>query len=147
MIRIFRYWVLGVVGLLLSSCSWLTTFVVINATDTAASVTYAISFDQIEKSDCPPLLFFGEPRMAKLDQMWKLADQREFLPKVDYKCDMSTRSISLNLPPGHAVAISGEVNFTGRDTRSIPFCKAPHWLFADNVAKFNIAGNNSLGLL
>jgi hypothetical protein len=113
MIRILKYWVLGIVGLLLSSCSWLTTFVVINASGTAASVTYAISFDRIEKSDCLPLLFFGEPRMAPSDEMWKLTDQRELLPEVDYKCDNSAGSISLILPPGHAVAISREVNFTG----------------------------------
>ena len=115
--RLARLTATGFSICLLSGCSWVTTFAVVNETDSTIDVSYTLAApDGSKLPPCPDDQFIEKPRVrlaAELDDPSTLGAS---LPPSQFQCDPATRTVSIRLMPRHAVLLFWELNHTGYRT-------------------------------
>lgn len=100
---------------LLTACSWITTFVVVNDTDAPIQVVYRLK-EGGKLPPCPDDYFVGKPRIRPRESVDELAFRGADIPIAEYTCDSASRTVTLQLPPRQAVALFSVTGYTGHRT-------------------------------
>ncbi len=95
----------------LSSCSWVTTFVVANHDRNPLQIEYCLSASRPHHPACPDDQRVQKPRVISISQLDRIM---ELGTTTEYSCDPETRTIKLILKPGLAVALYRSHTYTGR---------------------------------
>jgi hypothetical protein len=103
-------------ALLLTACSYTTSFVVINATDRPAELRY-----KVRDSPRDPLSIVGEPLKTAEGNLRSGDSKWQRLSPGEYTVDREARTLTLQLMPHEAVAVRRLTNYRGHDDISEDF--------------------------
>jgi hypothetical protein len=112
--RIFSVILLIATGLLCSSCSWVTRFVVVNKSSDALEIRYTLV----------PLSGVQKLQKTTLDDKGKLkTDTWQEVSPEQYEYDRETETVTLRLAPNEALEIASEITYTGHHSTDNNFFK------------------------
>lgn len=95
-------------SLLLSSCSWITDFVIANRSDAELSVSYLVN-----GKSCPDGNFIIVPARKEIADLEKDGVKWQRLTSKEYTCDESAFVVATTLPSGTALLVARIATYTG----------------------------------
>lgn len=98
-------------ALLLTACSYVTNFVIINATDQAVELRY-----RIKDSPRDPVEMAGAPRKTAAEKVGDGDSDWRLLAPGEYTLDAGARVITVRLMPHEAVMVARLTNYRGHDS-------------------------------
>lgn len=93
---------------LLSSCSWITDFVIANTSQSELSVSYLVS-----GKSCPDDNFIIVPARKEITDLKKDGAKWQKLTSKDYTCNASNFIVTTTLPPSTALLVARVSTYTG----------------------------------
>ena len=109
----FRLAIASAAVLSVSGCSWITTFVVANKSDSPVTVEYRLSSAGTNMPACPDDNFVPRPRVIPIANV---ANIDESTTVIEYSCNPAQRAVKLTLSPRHAVSIFRSGTYTGHSS-------------------------------
>ena len=107
-------WTLALIGtVLLSGCSWITTFAIVNASRAPITISYTIGTEATKVPACPDGVFLPFPRVVPVKELATLEGLSKEAQKADFTCEKSTRTVTLSLAPEQAVSLFRVGTYTG----------------------------------
>lgn len=102
----------------ISSCSTVTAFAVLNDSQKPIDVIYALSkVSAAIRSVCPDDIEFQKPRVQMKSSIDDLrSGNSKQSPIAEFKCDEITGDVTIQLAPGQAVALFKLLGYTGHPT-------------------------------
>lgn len=95
----------------LTHCSWVTTFAVLNNSKVPITISYRLPQYPNAPTTCPDDRSFMRPRLRPEAQIEELVNRGG--PVAEYQCEVSTRTVTLQLLPGQAVSLFQSGTYTG----------------------------------
>jgi len=105
---------IGVVSL--NSCSWLTTFAVINASSAPITISYTLGLEATKVPPCPNESYVDFPRVVEAKDIDTLVRLQKDAPRAEFTCDKTTRTVMLSLAPEYAASLFRVSGYTGPDS-------------------------------
>lgn len=107
-------WRVAIIGAaFLSSCSWITTFAVVNASRDPIEISYTIDLEASKDPWCPDGNVLEFPRVVPAKDVRALAGIRSDGPNAEVTCDEATHTVTLSLAPDHAASLFRIGGYTG----------------------------------
>lgn len=110
-------WTLALIGtVLVSGCSWITTFAIVNASRAPITISYTIGSQGTNIPACPDGYFLPFPRVVPVKEIDTLKGLAPEAQKADFTCEKLTRTVTLSLAPDQAVSLFSVGTYTGPDS-------------------------------
>lgn len=113
-----RFLALAVIASILSSCTTVTAFAVLNESKKSIEVIYTLpKASGSNRSTCPDDIEFQKPRVqmkASIDDL-RFSNGKQN-PVAEFKCDEVTGDVTIQLSPGQAVGLFRLLGYGGHPT-------------------------------
>ena len=122
-----RLWSILLLLPLMSGCSWLPWFLVVNKTSGPIVIGYTLAGEGSRLAACPDNYFITKPKITTIKA---IGDAKvDTLPDAKYSCDPNTRKVTFQLNPEEAAylfEVSGYHGFrTDKDFQNYTFMEYP----------------------